>query len=452
MKKIAIVGAGEIGTFLAQRLTAENFDVSVIDKDPQVLTVLRDSLDVAGHLGNATRFADLQAAGIEDAELFIATTRQDETNLISCLLAGELKIPTKIAVTRYLGLREQKRAFESQSLGINLLVNSSEAVLNEVMNLVETTGAAEVARFADGRVIFIGFLVDEHSTLQYLTVAELSGSDESHHVSVATILRGNELLEPRPDLVFKEGDYIYLLTTQEHLQELNDVLNVNTIKSRTAVIVGDNFLSELLAGSLLNRHFHVTMVASTEDRAALLRSHLPNRRHFLVEVGDGLEVRLMRRVQVPSTSVFIAARKDDATNLTACMVAKSLGVSKTIATIKRQELFPLCRKAGLDAYIAPALATAKVIQRMVHGDHVLDYRAVSQSNLEVIELEARPKSKAVKSNLGDLKLPQGVVVGAICSDERSTLPTPRDRINPGDKVVLLTMPEHLEAVEEFFGY
>ena len=452
MKKIAIVGAGEIGTFLAQRLTAENNDVTVIDKDPQVLSILRDSLDVAGHLGNATRFSDLQAAGIEDAELFIATTRQDETNLISCLLAGELKIPRKIAVTRYLGLREQKHSLESRRLGIDLLVNSSEAVLNEVMNLVETTGAAEVARFADGRVIFIGFLVDEHSALQYLTVGEFCGTGDVHRFSVATILRDNQLLEPSPDLVFKEGDYLYLLTTQEYLQDINDVLNVETIKSRTAVIMGDNFLSELLAGALLNRHFNVTMIASTEERAILLRTHFKNRRHFLVEIGDGLEVRLMRRVKVPTTSVFIAARKDDSTNLTACMVAKSLGVGKTIATIKRQELFPLCRKAGLDAYIAPALATAKVIQRMVHGDHVLDYRAISQTNLEVIELEAQPKCKAVKSAIGDLKLPPGVVVGAICSAERSTLPTPQDRIQPGDKVVLLTMPEYLVDVEEFFGY
>ncbi|MDH5750891.1 MAG: Trk system potassium transporter TrkA [Deltaproteobacteria bacterium] len=452
MKKIAIVGAGEIGTFLAERLTEEKNDVTVIDKDPQILAILQESMDVAGYLGNATRIEDLTAAGVSDVDLFIATTRQDETNLISCLLADELKVPHKIAVTRYLGLREQRKSLESRHLGIDLLVNSSEALLNEVLNLVETTGAAEVARFADGRIIFISFLVEEHSALTYLTVDELCGGDQERRFSVATILRDGALLEPSSDLVFKEGDYIYLLTTRTHLPELNDVLNVETIKSRTAIIAGDNFFSQILAGALINRHFHVTMLTSSDEKTQLLQSQFQNRTQFQVETGEGSDVKLLRRIKVPSTSVFIAANKDDSANLTACLVAKSLGVGKTIAIIRRHDLAPLCRRFGVDAHIAPHLATAKVVQEMVHENRVLSYRAVSQSNLEVIELEAMPKSRAVKENIGKLKLPPGVVIGGIASGERTTLPRGKDRIQPRDKVIVLTLPEHILEVEEIFGH
>lgn len=451
MKKIAIVGAGEIGTFLAERLTAERMDVTVIDRKPEVVAQLRNTMDVACVLGNATSIGDLQEAGIEDANVFIATTRQDETNLIACLLAKELNIPHTIAVTRYLGLRGQKQQLNSEALGINLLVNSSEAVKNEIMEIIETTGASEVARFAGGRIILVGFLVDDRCQLASKAVCDICRNGGQTRFYVASIVRSEELLQFDENTCLRLGDYLYILTTQEQLPELNRVLNVATIKIRNAVIYGDNFLSQLVATALLNRHFHVTMLASTQEKAQFLRDHFHERHHFQVETGSGTEVKLLRRVKVPTTSVFIAANTDDASNLTACMIAKALGVGKTIATIRRTDILPLAPKAGVDANVAPRLATAKVIQRVVHEDRVLDYRAVSHTNLEVIELVAKAGSKIVKAPIKSLKLPKGVVIGAIVSNGAAALPTPEHRIAPEDKVIVLTLPEHLLEVEALFG-
>lgn len=450
MKKIAIVGGGEIGTFLAERLTAENIDVTVIDRDTEVLGVLQSTMDVGVYLGNATSVDDLRSAGIGDADLFIATTRQDETNLISCLLAGELGIPHKIAITRYIGGSENKQTMESRALGIDRMINSSEAVTKEIMETVETTGASEVARFAEGQIVLVGYDVGELGVLSYLTVGELCNTGDEPRFSVAAIIRDGKVIAPQPEMVFRKQDYIYLVTTARYLPELNQVLEVETIKSRTAVIYGDNYLSQMLGQSLLHRHFNVTMLASSEDKARLLRRHFENQQHIMVEMGEGLDVRLLRRVKVPSTSVFIATSSDDASNLTACMIAKSLGVGKTVATIKRTDLAPLCRKVGVDAHIAPRLATARLIQQMVHENKVLDYKAVTQTNLEVVELEAKKNSKMVKKPLGEIKLPEGVVVGGIASNGGSVLPTPKSRVKPGDKVILLIQPEMLPEMEEYF--
>ena len=451
MKKIAIVGAGEIGTFLAERLTAERIEVTVIDRDEEVLTMLRNTMDVAGVLGNATNIGDLQQADIEDADLFVATTRQDETNLIACLLAKDLKIPHTIAVTRYLGLRGHTEQIDSAALGIDMMVNSSEAVKNEIMEIIETTGASEVARFADGQIILVGFKVNDHCGLDTRSVSNFAENNGQRHFFVASVVRENELVKFNGDTLLKMGDYLYIITTQEHLPELNKILSVETIKTRNAVIFGDNFLSQLLAGALLNRHFHVTMLAASEEKAQFLRNHFKERHHFQVETGSGLEVKLLRRVKVPSTSVFIATNTDDASNLTACMIAKSLGTGKTIATIKRTDILPLCHQVGVDVNIAPRLATAKVIQRVVHESRVLDYRAVARTNLEVIEVVARADSKAVKNPLKNLKLPKGVVIGAIASGGASALPTPETRIKPDDRVIVLTLPEHLMEVEAIFN-
>jgi trk system potassium uptake protein TrkA len=451
VKKIVIVGAGEIGAFLADRLTAEQIEVTVIDRNPDVLSRLQNTMDVAGVLGNATSIGDLRDAGVMDADLFVATTRQDETNLIACLLARELKVPHTIAVTRYLGMRGQVQPFNRRALNIDLLVNSSEAVKNEVMDNIETTGASEVARFAEGRIILIGYQVPEGSPVVGRTVSDLCANGAEPRFFAAGIVRADELVESRDDLRFQPDDYLYMITTAQHLPELNRELGVETLKTRNAVIFGDNFLSQILATALLNRHFHVTMLAATEEKSQFLKNHFKDRHHFQVETGFGTEVKLLRRVKVPNTSLFIASNTDDAANLTACMVAKALGAGKTIATIRRTDILPLCRHAGVDVNIAPRLATAKVIQRVVHENRVVDYRAVSQTNLEVIELVAKAGSKAVKGPLRSLKLPKGAIIGAVAGAAGASLPTPELRIQPDDKVIVLTLPQHLLEVEAFFG-
>jgi len=452
MKKVTIVGAGEIGAFLAGRLDSEKLAVTVIDRNAELLSALQNTLDVAVIHGDATSIKDLARADVRESDYFIATTRQDETNLISCLLAHQLGTPHKIAVTRYLGLRGQKSRFDSRPLGIDLMVNSSEAVKNEIMDVLETTGASEVATFAQGRIVLVGAQIAADSPVRGRSVGEVCPTPGGEHTfRVVCILRERRLVEPTPATVLAEGDYLYLIATQDSLPLLNAALGLETIKSRTAVIYGDNFLSQLTATALLNRHFQVTMLVATQEKATFLKEHFANRRHFHVERGEATEVRLQRRVKVPTTSVFVATKSDDASNLTACMIAKHLGVGKTIATIKRTDILPLCREAGVDVNVAPRLATAKVIQRMIHEGSVLEYRAVSQVNLEVVELEVRERSKALRHPLGQLRLPEGVIVGGIVREGVPALPTPETRMEVHDKVIVLTPPEHLVEVEALFG-
>ena len=178
MKKIAIVGAGEIGAFIAERLTAEKFDVAVIDRDGAALSNLQNSLDVAVVEGNATNIKDLVSADIQDSDLFIATTRQDETNLVACLLSREIDIPQNIAVTRYLGSRDKMFNVGDMPLGIDLIVNTSEVVKNEIMEVIETTGPSEVASFAGGQIALIGYQVGADSHLINRKISDITGNGE----------------------------------------------------------------------------------------------------------------------------------------------------------------------------------------------------------------------------------------------------------------------------------
>lgn len=450
MKRVMIVGAGEIGAFIAERFAAEHMDVTVMDEDPGALAALRNTLDVAAIEGNGANIDTLIEGGAQNADLFIAATQSDETNLILCLLAHELKVTNKIAVTRMISGQENGDRFGYDRLGINLIVNINEALRDQVLEVIESPGVSEIASFADGQIILIGHQIDGKSNFLGKTVAEVTGDRAESFFHVASVVRHRKLVTPKPKLCLEEDDYLYLITTQELLPILKSLLRVETIRSRTAVIYGDNRLAQLLAASLLDRHFRVTMLTESAERAAQLREQFHLRRHFLVETGAGTEIRLLRRVKVGSTSVFFAATGDDATNLTACMAAKHLGAGKTIANIRRNDILALCHHAGVDVNVAPRLAAAKVIQKAVHEGRLLDYRPVSQTNLEVVELAVSPASKLAGTRIRKLKLPAGAIVGGVVSNGEAALPTPETVIHANDKVIVLTLPEVLVEVENLF--
>ena len=451
MRKVMIIGAGEIGLFIAERLTSEQLDVTVMDENPDTLAAMSNSLDVAAVQGNGANIGDLERGGARDMNIFVAATNRDETNLITALLAHELGVPNKIVVARQMNAQQGGNRFDYRKFGIDLVVNINEAVRDEMLSVIETQGVSELAAFSDGQIILIGHQVDQKSNFLGKTVQEMTGSASESFFYIATVVRNQVVLPPEPDLFLEHEDYLYLFTTQELLPILKSLLNVENIKTRTAVIYGYDRLAQLLAASLGNRHFQITMLAGSEDKAARLREQFHHQRHFHVEAGQGTEVRMLRRVKVPSTSVFLATMPDDATNVMACMAAKYLGAAKTIATIKRNDILSLCHHAGVDVNVAPRLAAAKVIQRAVHEEHLLNYRAVSQTNLEVVEMIVGNRSKALKRPLGRLKLPKGVIVGGIVSGDNPILPTPDYQIQAEDKVIVLTLPELLVEVEELFA-
>lgn len=449
MKKIVIAGAGDIGSFIAERLTAEKFQVTVMDQNPDVLTQLQNTMDVGVVLGNATNRNDLINSDIGEADLFIATTRQDETNLVACLLAHDIHVPQTVAITRYLGSRH-KGHLNNQPLGIDLVINSSEVVKNEIMEVVETTGVGEVARFGEGNIVLVGYQMGGDCHIAGKTVGGFMENGKTPRFFVASLVRKNKLVPVTPETIMENGDYLYLITTNDCLPELNAALRVETIKTRTAVIVGDNFLSQLVADALINRRFQVTLIAQSKEKVRFFENIFRERPDFKVIKGEGTDVRLLREHMQPAPSVFIASQSNDSANMASCMVGKYLGAGKTIGTIRSHDLMPLSNKAGVDVNIAPHMATAKKVQMIVHGDRMVSYRAVTHSDFEVIEVEAMEGCPGTKSPLSRLKLPEGVTIGGILSAGESFLPHPEYTIKKGDKVILLTSPEHLLEVESLF--
>lgn len=448
-KKVVVAGAGAIGLFLADRLSAEGMDVVLLDQDPEVLRGLQSSMDVAMVTANTTSRSDLKQAAIEDANLFIATTRRDEVNVIACLLAHDLGIPRRIAVTHYLGLPHQQ--LPQGGLGVDQMVNTNEEVKRELLETLATTQISEEASFGNGQLCMVGHHVLPDSTLVGQSL-HLSCGAKKDWIRLGGLVRGHRRIAATENTPLLKDDYVYLITTRSYRRRLRAMLHADPLRTRSALVYGENFLARLLAQALVQERFSVTLLTSNPLKARKAQAEQEhNGFHFQVRVGDGTDPRTLRELgQSDPPPIFVAAGKNDACNLNSCLLARGLGFAKTILIVKSGDLAQLALQAGVDVNITPSVATAKGVQHLVHEHRVEEYRASTQSNLEVVELLAREGSRITHTHLGGLRLPQDTVIGGISNAREARLADTKSRIRPGDKALVITSPEHLSEIEDWF--
>ncbi len=443
MQHVVIVGGGTIGSFLAKRISLENVRVTMIDQNPLVLKSLQHQLDIAVYACSATNYKAVQQAGINNADLFVATTRHDETNLIACLLADTLNIKNKIAVTRYLGARGHTWVGLKQS---GKIVNTSEAVCQHLMETISLTGIHEQTSFADGELMLIATRLGHHSPLIGKQASELMKINPN--MSITHLVRNHHAITCKEDSVIKKNDHLYLVVLRKGLQQAHEVLGVKNINSRQAVIFGGNFLSEMVAETLSLHGFEVNLMVPGRHLVRV-KDDLKNRKRVRVTTGE-VTLDSFKEHRVGKNRLFLAVSGDDTVNLLACMLAKSMGASKTVAAIKSLELEDPALKSGTDACIFPHLSTARAIHSQLHKDDILDYHAITQTNLSVVKLKARPHSRVTQVPLKHIQLPEGTVVGAIINKGKATLPSPSHIIKSTEEVLLLAHSENMPETEALF--
>ncbi len=451
MKKVAIIGAGELGFFLAERLSAEQFNVVVVDKDRERLYNLQNALDVAVSPGDGANRKDLEKANIQGFDFLIAATGQDETNLITCLLGRELHVKKRIAVTHFLGSKNNPLPLNTELLGVDLVVNSSEAVKEEILDLMDTYGANELARFASGKLILLGRRLEEKNPWLGWPLGELLEEEEPQGFLMANVIRKHEVMGRDAGIMLEEGDYLYCFTTRERIPELLSLLQIKSVgQVRRALVYGDTPLARTLVEGFLGQGFSVTLLSSNSEQVIFFERMFQINEHFHAVEGNGMDAKLLKELLKDSDTFFIAVEPEDARNMTACMLAKGFGAVRAFAAIHRPELSAIALKVGVDANIAPRLASAKIIQKLIHGDKVLDYRAVFQANLEVIELQVHSKSRVLRHRIQKLRLPRGTMIGGLIRNDKALLATPDLQLQVGDEVLALTPPESLTELEAWF--
>ncbi|MCF6267958.1 MAG: Trk system potassium transporter TrkA [Desulfuromusa sp.] len=449
--KILVVGSGQVGYFLCDRLSREGHEVTLVDQDEVVVERAQDRLNVLGVVGNGASAEILEQAGIKDVDIFIAVTNMDEVNILACLLAREYQVEILVARTKNIEYTSSKAVLSKEKLGIDLLINPEDAVAEELSKLACNSKAFDVAEFADGQILFQGFRIEAESPLCDLTLAELGELRGMYRFLVVAISRGNTTIIPHGADVIQAGDRIYIFAPQQELPAINYLLQSEHLEkksTRRVFILGGSRIGLKVTQNMEKLHFQAKLIEKDEDRCFKL-AELLNK--AVVINAEGLDVQTLVDEGLADADVFIAVTENDQTNILTCLLAKQHNVRRTLALVSQPELIGLASDLGIDACISPRLAAAGAILKFVRRGDIISLTAIEGSNSEVLELEISKDSGLLATPLGGLHFPRGAIIGAIVRGGNYEIPTGESMLEAGDRVVVFTLPEALQKVERFFA-
>ncbi|PNU18705.1 Trk system potassium transporter TrkA [Geothermobacter hydrogeniphilus] len=449
--KILIIGTGQVGFFLCERLSLEGHEVTLIDRDGESLKRAEDRLNVLGIEGNGASAEVLEQAGIKETDIFIAVTDLDEVNILACLLAREYQVKTLVARVKSIEFSGRRAVLSKEKLGIDLLINPEDAVAEEIIKIAHRSGTFDVAEFVEGQIQFLGYRITAENPLCNLTLRELGALRGIYRFVVTAISRDGKTIIPRGDDVIQEGDRIFIVVHQNDLPAIQYMLEQKEEKKnrrRRAFILGGGHIGLHVAAGLEKLGFDVRLIDRDEKRCEKLSASL---RRTLVIHAEGTDVRTLCEEGINDADFFIAVTENDESNILCSLLARQHGVRRTLTLVNQPELLNLAPSLGIDACVSPRLAAASAILKYVRRGDIISLAAIEGSNAEVLELEVKADSQVINTPLRNLHFPAGAIIGAIVHDRTYEIPTGESRLQAGDRVVIFAMPEALAKVETFFA-
>ncbi|MEJ2314459.1 MAG: Trk system potassium transporter TrkA, partial [Nitrospirota bacterium] len=397
-----IVGAGEVGFQIAKFLMMEAIDVVVIDKDPKKLERVSEALDVATIEADGASPSVMKEAGAEKADILLAVTDSDETNMITCMVAKAMfDIPRKIARIRNPEYYRNKTLLSPENLDIDPAISPEYEVAKAIIRLIETPFAIDVEEFEDGLVKVIGHKVAEGSALAGKKLSRLTASTDQKKFLVGIIDRAETTIIPTGEDRIKEGDVIYLPVKKWEVGDALSFLGVTSKPARKLMIVGGGRIGHYIASALEDRA-SVKIIENDFERSKYLSKTLSK---CTVLNGDGSDQNLLLEENVGDMDVFAAVTNNEELNIMASLLAKRLGSRKTITLVNRTDYVSLALGLGLEAVMSPRLITASSILKFIRRGDILSLTAVAEERAEVLEARIGAGSALIGKSLAEAKLP-----------------------------------------------
>ena len=447
--KVIIVGAGEVGFHIASHLALENKDVVVIDKNPDAIRRISDNLDVQVVTGSGSSPVVLEEAGIQNAEIILAVTNSDETNLVACLVADMLSSPTKkLARLRDSDFDAYHGNFREHAPHIDTIINPDTEVVKTIYRMMSVPGAVDVGEFADGRIKLVGVNLEEDSRLAGVRLSNLPDVIEKARPLIAAVVRENELIIPRGNDRLKAGDLVYFISEADKLLDTLSVFNKFDQPVNRALIVGGGRIGFRLASLLEANSIYCKVIERNPDRCTYLAERLNK---SIVLCGDGSDQGLLAEENIQDMDVVITLTKDEETNILASLLAKRMGARNSITRISKFSYFPLMDAIGIEQVVSPRLSAINTILQHIRRGKVLSAISLKGEQAEVIEAVALETSDIVEKPLRNISFPKGAMVAGIISKETIIIPTGDSVIRPDDRVIILARKEAIPKIEKILA-
>jgi trk system potassium uptake protein TrkA len=443
--RVAIVGAGKLGFYLAECLVAEEHGVVVIEKNEERRDIVAEKLDVLTLPGNGASPKVLTNPDVRSADLIVAVTDSDEVNMIVCMAAKRFGIPQTAARIRnleYIGPHLEGEFH--RSLGIDLIISPEYATAVEISRVLMIPNALEVGEFAEGKVRLQEMRIRPRSPL---IGAPLHSLALPPHVLVAGIFRGGEMIIPHGGDKLLAHDHAFFIGAPETLARLETGGAKEARRARNVLIVGAGRIGFHLALMLEERGLNVKVVDKQIERCRALSQELKRGR---VLCGDGTDLELLQEEGVSEADTVVSLTEDDKLNLLVALLAKEYGGQKTIARLSRTEYMPLMEKLGVDIVVSPRLITAGVILSQVRRGKFLSVSLVEGARAQAMEVLVSSETTIAGKKLKDARLPKNCLVGAVVHEGDAFVPDGDTILHMGDRAVIFALPDTVSAVEKIF--
>ncbi len=443
---IIVIGAGEVGFDVARQLSREGHEVTVVDIDPDKLIRVRERLDVMTIQGSGTSADVLEEAGIRRANLLLAVTSIDEVNLISCMMAHRLGVPIKVARVRSGEFTRLNPVLRAEDLGIDLLIHPEETTAQEIVLLIRRASATDVLSFADGKLQLVGLRLDADAPVIHRRLMDLMKEHAHLTFRVMVIQRGGRTILPRGDDIFRPRDQVFVLAYTSDLPEVLRLFGKSEVQMRFIMILGGTPIGAKVALLLSQmRGMRVKLIEPDRVRAEKLAETLSN---ILVLHGDPTDIDLLVTEGLGETDAFIAVTHDEESNLVTCLLAKHLGVKKTIAQVSKPGYVPLSQTIGLDAAVNVKLAVSRAILHFLRGRLVESVATIPGVDAEVVELKVEGGAYLDGKVVREVALPRGALLGAVIRNGSVEIVTGTTRIQAGDRLLVFVMPDRLPEIRK----
>jgi trk system potassium uptake protein TrkA len=447
--KVIICGAGQVGWQIARHLAGERNDVTIIDRDADLVRRATESLDVQGVAGFASYPDVLEQAGARDADMIIAATHSDEVNMVVCQVAHSIfGITRKIARLRAQSYMDAiySDLYRRDHLPIDVVISPEKEVAEAALQRLAAPSTFDTESFMNNKVQLLGIALDEDCPVLNTPLRQLTDLFSTLRAIVVGIRREGRLFAPEPGDQLFDTDQIYVLSHVEDVNRTLDIFGKDTKKQERIVIIGGGSVGLAVARALEQRTDRVRAKIIERNRGQAEQAADALERTIVLN-GDGMDIDILSEANIDRADAVLAVTDDDKTNILAAVRAKQAGCAMAISLINDPTLVPLMGALDIDAYINPRATTVSSILRHIRHGKVRAIYSIGDAEAEVIEAQVLGTSPIAGRLVRDIEFPEGVLVGSLMKGERVVKPTGDTKVEEGDVILLFCMAGDVPEVE-----
>lgn len=443
---IVIAGAGDMGYHLAEQLSYDNKDITLIDTDREVLDYVSSKLDVLTVQGDATSFEILQKANVSRASMVLAVTTSEKTNIVTAVLAKQLGAKRVMARVRNHSYLSDENMPYFKNLGIDNLISPTMLCSREIYNMIENSSFTEVFDFGGGKLNIVGITLDQTNPLVNQRIMDTKSNPIFEDIRIIAIVRDQKTIIPRGNTIIRNNDHVFFISNKKNTESILEVLGQEKVTIKNVMIIGGDDMAVTTALRLQDK-FRVTLINKDKERCKWLAEHLHN---TLVINGDYKNVELLIEEGLEQMDAFLALTESSETNIITSLTAKNHGVYKTIAHVDTREYIHISHSIGVDSLINKKLVAANEISRFLKKGTIDAISGIYGVDAEFIQYSVTKVNRLTKHPLKEMHFPDTAIVAGVIRGDEVFIPDGDFQLNVDDKAIVLALPEARNLLEKLF--